>query len=140
MTFKSFSGAQTHTYRHKQVKQSWSAGRGPALLTGCLQLENTDSRSSQTPRLRHNRPTQPSDGRCLFLNLVRSAGVSPPSPSSCGSFTGCRLELGTRRWFGGGHDLHVLREDGLEGFVSVNHGAKHQRLKNTNGYVSIKYL
>lgn len=125
MTFKSFSGAQTHTYRHKQVKQSWSAGRGPALLTGCLQLENTDSRSPQNRRLRHNHPALWEVS--FFLNLVGSAGVSPPSPSSCG----CRLELGTRRWFGGGHDLHVLREDGLEGFVSVNHGTKHQRLKNT---------
>lgn len=43
---------------------------------------------------------------------------------------GC-LELRAGWWFGGGHDLHVLGKDGLESLVSVDHGTKHQWLKET---------
>lgn len=39
------------------------------------------------------------------------------------------LELCAGRWFGGGHDLHVLGKNGLESLVSVDHGTKHQWLK-----------
>lgn len=42
------------------------------------------------------------------------------------------LKLCAGRWFGGGHNLHVLGEDGLERLVSVDHGAKHQRLQKTH--------
>lgn len=43
------------------------------------------------------------------------------------------LELGAGWRLGGGHDLHVLGEDGLERLVPVDHGAEHQRLKETRG-------
>lgn len=49
----------------------------------------------------------------------------------CGAgYAGC-LELCAGRWFGGGHDLHVLGKDGLEGLVSVDHGTEHQWLQDT---------
>lgn len=41
------------------------------------------------------------------------------------------LEFSAGWWLGGGHDLHVLGEDGLERLVPVDHGAEHQRLKET---------
>lgn len=41
------------------------------------------------------------------------------------------LEFGAGWWFGGCHDLHVLGKDSLERLISVDHGAEHQWLKET---------
>lgn len=131
------------------------------LLAACRLIENTDSHSSLNPtptrrvQLNHNHAhvyaTHPPGGTSLITETVGGVGFfflfcfetsssqlvsqeAPPSPPWRGSILGRRLELCTRRRFGGGHDLHVLCEDGLEGFVSVNHGTKHQWLgekKNT---------
>lgn len=63
----------------------------------------------------------------LHFFFFRSCSVSRGSaPSSAPG-----LELGAGWWLGGGHDLHVLGEDGLERLVPVDHSAKHQRLKET---------
>lgn len=139
------------------MNQWWERTSSPDRLL----IENADSRSSKKPQPRHARarPCTPVHARArprprshhryygrrffFFKNLVQSAGVHGGlrrPPSSCGSIPGRGLELGGGRRFGGGHDLHVLCEDGLEGFVSVNHGAKHQRLKIPNRCVSAKHL
>lgn len=67
----------------------------------------------------------------FFLWSCWISGGSSPS-SGCGP----GLELGAGWWLGGGHDLHVLGEDGLERLVPVDHGAEHQWLKETeaSGY------
>lgn len=75
------------------------------------------------------------------LNLRRlSAPDFISSVEVCCWDTGC-LELRAGRWFGGGHDLHVLGEDGLKGLVSVDHGTKHQWLEGNrnacNQYVQL---
>lgn len=47
---------------------------------------------------------------------------------------GC-LEFCAGRWFGGGHDLHVLGEDGFKSLVSVDHGTEDQWLEeNRNAW------
>lgn len=53
-----------------------------------------------------------------------------PSIGICSWGAVC-LGLCIGRRFGGGHDLHVLGEDGLKCLVSVDHGTKHQRLEET---------
>lgn len=62
----------------------------------------------------------------LHLFFLQSCWISAGSSPSPG------LELGAGWWLGGGHDLHVLGEDGLERLVPVDHGAKHQWLKETD--------
>lgn len=66
----------------------------------------------------------------LFVTSRRpeASQEAPPSPPWRGGVSLRRLELRTCRRFGGSHDFHVLCEDGLKGFVSVNHGTKHQWL------------
>lgn len=66
---------------------------------------------------------------CCFFFPRRpvSPQTSAPRGDACWD-TGC-LELIAGWWFCGGHDLHVLGEDSLESLVSVDHGTKHQWLK-----------
>ena len=83
-------------------------------------------------------------GVCVFLFSVSSGPVDSQEalcprlcPERGGLLPGYRpcLELRAGRRFGGGHDLHVLGEDGLEGLVSVDHGTKHQWLEgDRNGF------
>lgn len=61
------------------------------------------------------------------VNLVSAS----PGATLCCWDAGC-LELGAGRGLRGGHDLHVLCEDGLKGLVSVDHGTKHQWLQETD--------
>jgi len=71
--------------------------------------------------------------KCLPVECQEALCPRPdasPGVGVCCRDTG-RLELRAGWWFGGGHDLHVLGEDGLESLVSVDHGAKHQRLEGT---------
>lgn len=69
----------------------------------------------------------------MKLSRMSASDFSPSEEVCC--WEGGRLELRAGRWFGGRHDLHVLGEDGLEGLVSVDHGAKHQRLlSGRSGY------
>lgn len=66
----------------------------------------------------------------VFESIFQSSRNSDFSPGTemCCWCAGC-LELCGGWWFGGGHDLHVLCEDGLESLVSVDHGTKHQWLE-----------
>lgn len=63
------------------------------------------------------------------MNPLPPPGFSPGSEECFWGSGGLELRAGWR--VGGGHDLHVLGEDGLERLVSVHHGTKHQWLDQT---------
>lgn len=77
------------------------------------------------------------------LSLSLSPLVSSPVWKCILGILAC-LEFSAGWWFGGGHDLHVLSEDGLKGFVSVDHGTKHQWLGETDAlrqyYLHLRYF
>lgn len=59
---------------------------------------------------------------------TQGGSICPPDLRCVAYDAGC-LELCVGRRFGGGHDLHVLGEDGFESLVSVDHGTEHQWLE-----------
>ena len=63
-------------------------------------------------------------GSMVVVAAVDSGASSDPSLAALRAATGRR---------GHGQDLHVLSEDGFKGLVTVDHGAKHQRLRGREG-------